>query len=48
VLQDPKGSYYGGEVAAPVFRDVMSFALQTRKVPPTGSGSPKIEIYARR
>jgi cell division protein FtsI (penicillin-binding protein 3) len=48
VLQDPKGTYYGGEVAAPVFRDVMSFALQTRKVPPTGSRSPKIGIYARR
>jgi cell division protein FtsI (penicillin-binding protein 3) len=47
VLQDPKGAYYGGEVAAPVFKDVMSFALQTRKVPPTGSRSPKIEIYAR-
>jgi cell division protein FtsI (penicillin-binding protein 3) len=48
VLQDPKGTYYGGEVAAPVFRDVMSFALQTRRVPPTGSRSPKIEIYAPR
>jgi cell division protein FtsI (penicillin-binding protein 3) len=47
VLQDPRGRYYGGEVAAPVFRDVMSFALQTRKVPPTGSRSPKIQIYAR-
>ncbi|GAA2100970.1 peptidoglycan D,D-transpeptidase FtsI family protein [Actinomadura alba] len=47
VLQAPKGRYYGGEVAAPVFKDVMSFALQTRKVPPTGSGSPKIQIYAR-
>ncbi|MBC6463726.1 penicillin-binding protein 2 [Actinomadura sp. HBU206391] len=47
VLQDPKRAYYGGEVAAPVFRDVMSFALQTRKVPPTGSRSPKIQIYAR-
>jgi cell division protein FtsI (penicillin-binding protein 3) len=48
VLQDPKGAHYGGEVAAPVFRDVMSFALQTQKVPPTGSRSPRIRINAGR
>jgi len=48
VLQDPKGAHYGGEVAAPVFKDVMSFALQTRKIPPTGSKSPKIRINAGR
>ncbi|HEX6469972.1 MAG TPA: penicillin-binding protein 2 [Streptosporangiaceae bacterium] len=48
VLQDPKGAHYGGVVAAPVFKDVMSFALQTRKIPPTGSKSPKIRIYAGR
>ncbi|MER6816489.1 penicillin-binding transpeptidase domain-containing protein [Spirillospora sp. NPDC000708] len=48
VLQDPKrGSHYGGDVAAPVFRDVMSFALQSEKIPPTGSKSPIIKIYAR-
>ncbi len=46
VLQKPRKGYYGGEVAAPVFKDVMSFALQSRKVPPTGSKSPKIRIYA--
>ncbi|MFB4299023.1 penicillin-binding transpeptidase domain-containing protein [Actinomadura sp. NTSP31] len=48
VLQDPKrGSHYGGDVAAPVFRDVMSFALQSEKIPPTGSEPPIIKIYAR-
>ncbi|QKG26647.1 peptidoglycan D,D-transpeptidase FtsI family protein [Actinomadura verrucosospora] len=48
VLQDPKrGSHYGGDVAAPVFRDVMSFALQSEKIPPTGSKPPIIKIYAR-
>jgi cell division protein FtsI (penicillin-binding protein 3) len=46
VLQKPQRGYYGGEVAAPVFKDVMSFALQSRRVPPTGSKSPKIRIYA--
>lgn len=46
VLQKPQKGYYGGEVAAPVFKDVMSFALQSRRIPPTGSKSPKIRIYA--
>ncbi|WP_030144931.1 peptidoglycan D,D-transpeptidase FtsI family protein [Spirillospora albida] len=47
VLQNPtRGSHYGGDVAAPVFRDVMSFALQTRKIPPTGSEPPIVKIYA--
>lgn len=47
VLQKPtRGSHYGGEVAAPVFRDVMMFALQSRKIPPPGGRPPKIQIYA--
>jgi cell division protein FtsI (penicillin-binding protein 3) len=46
VLQKPQKGYYGGEVAAPVFKDVMSFALQSRRIPPSGSRSPKIRIYA--
>ncbi|MFA1542209.1 peptidoglycan D,D-transpeptidase FtsI family protein [Actinomadura monticuli] len=48
VLQDPKrGSHYGGDAAAPVFKDVMSFALQSQKIPPTGSRPPIIQIHAR-
>ncbi|GAA3508898.1 cell division protein FtsI [Actinomadura keratinilytica] len=48
VLQNPRrGSHYGGDAAAPVFKDVMSFALQTRKIPPTGSKPPTVKIYAR-
>ncbi|MEU5879622.1 penicillin-binding protein 2 [Spirillospora sp. NPDC047279] len=48
VLQAPKrGSHYGGDVAAPVFKDVMTAALKTRKVPPTGSKAPTIKIHAR-
>jgi cell division protein FtsI (penicillin-binding protein 3) len=48
VLQDPKrGSHYGGDIAAPVFQNVMSFALQSEKIPPTGSEPPNIKIYAR-
>ncbi|WP_242454369.1 peptidoglycan D,D-transpeptidase FtsI family protein [Bailinhaonella thermotolerans] len=48
VLQDPKKGYYGGDVAAPVFRDVTSFALKTRKIPPTGTAAPPLRIHAAR
>ncbi|WP_018657264.1 peptidoglycan D,D-transpeptidase FtsI family protein [Actinomadura flavalba] len=48
VLQKPsRGSHLGGDVAAPVFRDVMSAALATRKIPPTGSRPPSVKIFAR-
>jgi cell division protein FtsI (penicillin-binding protein 3) len=46
VLQNPTKGEYGGTVAAPVFKDVMTFALQARKIPPTGTQSPKVQIYA--
>ena len=41
-LFDPKSSIWGGEVAAPVFSDVATFALQTLRVPPSG---PDEELY---
>ncbi|WP_153532150.1 peptidoglycan D,D-transpeptidase FtsI family protein [Actinomadura macrotermitis] len=48
VLQHPtKGGHLGGEVAAPVFKDVMTAALAARKIPPTGSRRPTVQIYAR-
>jgi len=46
VLQDPKPKYYGGEVAAPVFKEVMEFALKTRKVAPTGTAAPTLKMFA--
>ncbi|WP_156045127.1 peptidoglycan D,D-transpeptidase FtsI family protein [Herbidospora cretacea] len=39
VIQDPKKDHYGGTIAAPVFQEVMTFALKTKKIPPTGSTS---------
>ena len=37
IVQRPtRGSIYGGEVAAPTFSQVMSYALQRSGVPPTG------------
>lgn len=46
VLQDPQRGKYGSQLAGPVFRDVMSFALQSRKVPPTGAPPPALPLTA--
>ncbi|WP_432486948.1 peptidoglycan D,D-transpeptidase FtsI family protein [Kineococcus sp. SYSU DK018] len=35
ILQDPKTNYYGGSAAGPVFRDVMGYALQQRRIAPS-------------
>lgn len=35
ILQRPIKGYYGGQVAAPVFKDVMTYALQKERIPPT-------------
>lgn len=42
VLQDPKNGHYGGVLGGPVFKSVMSFALQELKIPPSGTTSPTI------
>jgi cell division protein FtsI (penicillin-binding protein 3) len=44
VLQNPRNGHFGGLVAAPVFHDVMSFALQTLKIPPTGTKPPVVRL----
>lgn len=41
-IWDPKSSIWGGVVAAPVFSDVATFALQALRVPPSG---PREEMY---
>ncbi|WP_061960370.1 peptidoglycan D,D-transpeptidase FtsI family protein [Demequina flava] len=42
IVFDPKSSIWGGEVAAPVFSDVATFALQALRVPPS---APAEEMY---
>lgn len=37
VIQNPQGQHFGGEIAAPVFKKVMSFVLQTKEVQPVAS-----------
>ncbi|HEX3825057.1 MAG TPA: penicillin-binding protein 2 [Mycobacteriales bacterium] len=44
VLEKPVRGYYGGQVAAPVFHDVMSFALQTMHIAPTFTKAPKARL----
>ena len=45
-VQAPKNGYYGGAVAGPVFRDIMSFSLRSLAVPPTGAPSPVLKLRA--
>jgi cell division protein FtsI (penicillin-binding protein 3) len=44
VLQNPRAGHFGGLVAAPVFQKVMAFALQTLRIPPTGTRPPSIRL----
>jgi cell division protein FtsI (penicillin-binding protein 3) len=46
-VQDPRrGSYFGIEVAGPVFNAVMKFALATMKIPPNGGHVPYVPLTA--
>jgi cell division protein FtsI (penicillin-binding protein 3) len=44
VLQKPTKGHFGGQVAAPVFRDVMSYALVQHKVPPTQTSARTLPL----
>ena len=39
VIQNPQGMHFGGEIAAPVFKKVMSFVLQSKQVQPIASAA---------
>jgi len=43
-LQDPRRGHFGGMLGGPVFKQVMSFALQSMKVPPTGTRPPIMRL----
>ncbi|KGN33391.1 cell division protein FtsI [Knoellia sinensis KCTC 19936] len=44
IVQRPSASIFGGTVAAPVFHDVMTYALQELKIPPTGTAKAPITL----
>ncbi|MGP3921646.1 peptidoglycan D,D-transpeptidase FtsI family protein [Streptomyces sp. 8N616] len=44
-VQNPtSGSYYGGQVCGPVFKQVMEFALKTLQVAPTGAKPARLPV----
>lgn len=43
-LQDPTRGYYGGQLAGPVFKEVLSFVLASERVPPTGTRPPSMRL----
>nr|WP_171171740.1 penicillin-binding protein 2 [Streptomyces sp. I05A-00742] len=44
-IQNPtRGNYFGGQICGPVFQQVMSFALKTLQVPPSGSQPPRLPV----
>jgi cell division protein FtsI (penicillin-binding protein 3) len=45
IVQNPVNGHFGGDVAAPVFQQLMTYALLSRKVPPTGTKPPAIPLY---
>ena len=43
-IHNPRVGHYGGELGGPVFKRVMTYALQARKIPPTGTSSSKLAL----
>lgn len=45
-LVNPQIGRYGGQLGGPVFKRVMTYALQAERVPPTGTKAPRIPLFA--
>jgi cell division protein FtsI (penicillin-binding protein 3) len=44
-IQNPtKGSYFGGQICGPIYKQVMEFALKTLQTAPSGSGSAHLPV----
>jgi cell division protein FtsI (penicillin-binding protein 3) len=39
-----EGSYFGGQICGPIYKQVMEFALKTLQVPPTGAPPAKLPV----
>ncbi len=46
-LQNPVQGHFGGQLGAPVFKDVMTYALQRGQVAPTGTVAPVIPLNSQ-
>ena len=38
------GSYFGGQICGPIYKEVMEFALKTLQVPPTGAQAANLPV----
>ncbi|MEU3981856.1 penicillin-binding protein 2 [Streptomyces sp. NPDC026672] len=38
------GSYFGGQICGPIYKEVMEFALKTLQIPPTGAAPAKLPV----
>ncbi len=45
IVDNPKGEGHGGDYSAPVFKSVMTYALQKYKIPPTGQTADAYPNY---
>ena len=43
-VNEPQYGRYGGSLAGPIFKDVMTHALRAREIPPTGQKSPVLAL----
>ncbi|MGW0733355.1 peptidoglycan D,D-transpeptidase FtsI family protein [Streptomyces sp. NPDC002851] len=44
-IQNPtRGDYFGGQICAPIYQEVLEFALKTLRVAPTGSKAPGLPV----
>ncbi|WP_330176257.1 penicillin-binding protein 2 [Streptomyces sp. NBC_01498] len=44
-IQNPtRGSYFGGQICGPIYKEVMEFALKSLQVPPTGRKSDPLPV----
>lgn len=43
-IMNPRVGRYGGELGGPVFKRVMTYALQARQIPPTGTSAPTLPL----
>ncbi|MFD9485465.1 peptidoglycan D,D-transpeptidase FtsI family protein [Streptomyces sp. NPDC059991] len=44
-IQNPtRGSYFGGQICGPIYKQVMEFALKTLQIPPTGAKQPNLPV----
>jgi stage V sporulation protein D (sporulation-specific penicillin-binding protein) len=46
VIEEPKGAFYGGTIAAPVFQKIAEFALRHLRIPPS-SGKEIVAVFSK-